>query len=112
MNKKDKARIEEIFSDRINSLVSCAGSLALEKLYEDDKDFGTTKAGEILKEDISIDFDEFEINMTALILRINPYAPISFEAEKLEITAKYSLGLLRFKVELEDFDLGDYEGEV
>jgi hypothetical protein len=37
MTKKEKARIEEIFSERINSLVSCAGSLALEKLYEDEK---------------------------------------------------------------------------
>jgi hypothetical protein len=47
MTKKEKARIEEIFSERINSLVSCAGSLALEKLYEDDKEFYDREIQEI-----------------------------------------------------------------
>ena len=47
MTKKDKTRIEEIFSERINSLVSCAGSLALEKLHEDDEEFYDREIQEI-----------------------------------------------------------------
>ena len=47
MNKKDNKRIEEIFSERINSLVNCAGSLAIEKLYEDDKEFYDREIQEI-----------------------------------------------------------------
>jgi hypothetical protein len=47
MNKKDKTRIEEIFSERINSLVSLAGSLVLEKLHEDDKEFYDREIQEI-----------------------------------------------------------------
>ncbi len=47
MTKKDKTRIEEIFSERINSLVSCAGSLALEKLDEDDEEFYDREIQEI-----------------------------------------------------------------
>lgn len=47
MTKKDKTRIEEIFSERISSLVNCAGSLAIEKLYEDDKEFYDREIQEI-----------------------------------------------------------------
>ena len=47
MTKKDKTRIEEIFSERINSLVSCAGSLVLEKLHEDDEEFYDREIQEI-----------------------------------------------------------------
>jgi hypothetical protein len=39
MNKKDKERIEQIFSNRFRSLRECAGELALEKIHEGDDEY-------------------------------------------------------------------------
>ncbi|MFX0071392.1 MAG: hypothetical protein ACFFAO_09915 [Candidatus Hermodarchaeota archaeon] len=81
-----------------------------ETLFDYDKDLGTTLAGDVLKKKIEIEYEDLEVNMMALATRIDLNNPrIDFEAEEIKIKAKYSLGLLKFKVVLEDFDLGEYE---
>jgi hypothetical protein len=82
-----------------------------ETLFEYDKKLGTTKAGEVLEKEIEIEWEDLETNITAIALRLDPFKKpvIEFEAEEIKIKAKYSLGLLKFKVVLEDFDLGEYE---
>lgn len=87
------------------------------KLYEGDKKFATIPAGERKKFKISIDYEDMEL--TAIdFYNISQNADLtrdpifSFEAEELEISAKYSLGLISFKAEIEDMDLGGFEEEV
>jgi hypothetical protein len=47
MNKKERARIEGIFTNRIDALVNVAGELALERITEKNKKFYDDEIEEI-----------------------------------------------------------------
>jgi len=82
------------------------------KIYEDEKSFATIPAGERKKFKITIDKDNIEyVNFTEILLNIDPTRDPVFDfiAKELEISAKYSLGLISFKAEIEDMDLGGFE---
>jgi len=86
-------------------------------LYEGDKKFATIPAGERKKFKISIDYEDIEL--TAIdFYNISQNADLTrdpvfdFVAEELKISAKYSLGLISFKAEIEDMDLGGFEEKV
>ncbi len=83
-------------------------------LYEGDKDFGTIESGELFKGHISIEVDDLAtaIDFTDILNKMDRTKRPDFVASELIISAKYSLGLISFKVKIEDFDLGDYEGDV
>ena len=83
-------------------------------LYEGDKDFGTIESGELFKGHISIEVDDLAtaINFTDILYKMDSTKTPDFVASELKISAKYSLGLISFKIKIEDFDLGDYEGNV
>ena len=80
------------------------------KLYEDDKSFKTIEAGEKKKASITFEPDP-KINFTQIAKNADQTRdPVfEFEAEEIVITAKYSLGLISFKVKIEDYDLGGFE---
>jgi hypothetical protein len=85
------------------------------KLYEGDKSFATVPAGEKKKFKLGIDYDDLEpINFSVILKQMDKFRdPVfDFEAEELEISAKYSLGLISFKAEIEDMDLGGFEEAV
>lgn len=85
------------------------------KLYEDEKSFATIPAGEKKKFKIGIDYEDIDyINFTDIALNADlTRDPVfDFIAEELEISAKYSLGLISFKAEIEDMDLGGFEEKV
>ena len=85
------------------------------KLYEGDKSFATVPAGEKKKFKLGIDYDDLEpINFTDILLNMDTTRDPVFDfiAEELEISAKYSLGLISFKAEIEDMDLGGFEEVV
>ena len=85
------------------------------KLYEDEKSFATIPAGEKKKFKISIDKDDIEyVNFTFIALNADlTRDPVfDFIAEELKISAKYSLGLISFKADIEGMDLGGFEEKV
>ena len=82
------------------------------KIYEDDKSFRTIKAGETKKNSITIELEDLEkVNLTELVLYSDKTRDpwIEFKAEEIVIKAKYSLGLISFKVKIEDYKLGELE---
>jgi hypothetical protein len=80
------------------------------KIYEDDKSFKTIKAGEKKKNSITIDTEDLlKINLTEILIYSDKTRDpvIEFEADEIIIKAKYSLGLISFKVKIEDYELGE-----
>ena len=80
------------------------------KIYEDDKSFKTIEAGEKKKNSITIDTEDLlKINLTEIKDNADRTRDpvIEFEADEIIIKAKYSLGLISFKVEIEDYKLGE-----
>jgi len=80
------------------------------KIYEDDKSFKTIEAGVKKKNSITLAYDDFwHINLTEIVIFSDKTRDpvIEFEAEEIIIKAKYSLGLISFKVVIEDYKLGD-----
>jgi hypothetical protein len=80
------------------------------KIYEDDKSFRTIEAGETKKNSITIELEDLEkVNLTEIVLFSDKFRDpvIEFVAEEIVIKAKYSLGLLSFKVVIEDYELGE-----
>ncbi|MHA1467775.1 MAG: hypothetical protein ACTSP6_06820 [Promethearchaeota archaeon] len=78
------------------------------KIYEDDKSFKTIEAGKKKKNSITIEpADLLQVNFTdiALTADLTKDPVISFEAAEITIKAKYSLGLISFKVVIEDYEL-------
>ena len=98
------------------SRVTVSGNVTTDKkLYEGEKSFATIPAGEKKKFKIGLDFEDIEyINFTDIALNADlTRDPIfNFVAEELKISAKYSLGLISFKADIEDMDLGGFEDEV
>lgn len=87
------------------------------KLFEGEKEFKTTPAGEKKKHSLSIEADDLDINATyfqIIATNADRYRdPIfEFEAEEIVIRGKYSLGLISFEAHLEDYNLGEFEEEV
>jgi hypothetical protein len=81
-------------------------------LYDDEKDFKTIEAGKTEKNKIELDYEDIAgINFTDIAKYINyERDPLfTFEADELIITAKYTLGLISIKIEIEDLDLEDFE---
>ena len=78
-------------------------------LYEGKKTFKTVENGEKLEGSISIVREDLEITI-ATILEINYHIDkskdIVFNGEKFGISGKYSLGLISFDVEIEDYEIG------
>ena len=82
------------------------------KIYEDDKSFRTIEAGETKKNSITIELEDLEkVDLTELVLYSDKTRDpwIEFKAEEIVIKAKYSLGLISFKVKIEDYKLGELE---
>lgn len=84
------------------------------ELYDDDKSFKTIKSGSTKKNSIKIGPEDLlGVNFTEIMLNADQTRDpvIEFEADEVKISAKYSLGLISFKVKIEDYDLGDFEEE-
>ena len=84
------------------------------ELYDDDKSFKTIKSGSTKKNSIKIGPEDLlGVNFTEIMLNADQTRDpvIEFEADEVNISAKYSLGLISFKVKIEDYDLGDFEEE-
>ena len=82
------------------------------KIYDDEKSFSTIKAGQKKKNSITIEPDDLvKVNFTEINNTFNPFRDpvMEFKAAEIVIRAKYSLGLLSFKVKIEDYDLGEFE---
>ena len=80
------------------------------RIYEDHKSFSTIEAGEKEKNKITIDYDDLKvINWTHIAYNIDPDKDIYFKAYNIDISAKYSLGLIAFKIKIDEMDLGDYK---
>lgn len=82
------------------------------KIYDDEKSFKTIEAGQKKKITITIEPDDLKsVNFIDINNTFNPFRdPImEFEAAEIVIRAKYSLGLLSFKVKIEDYNLGEFE---
>lgn len=87
------------------------------RLYEGEKKFATIPAGEEKKFKISIDIED--LKLTAIdFLNISKIADLTrtpvfdFEADRLKISAKYSLGLISFKAEIKNMKLGSFKEKV
>ncbi len=82
------------------------------KIYEDEESFSTIEAGHKEKKSITIEPDDLlKFNFTEILPHIDQTRdpPIEFVAGEIVITAKYSLGLISFKVKIEDYSLGELE---
>lgn len=82
------------------------------KIYDDDKSFRTIEAGQKKKYSITIEPDDLlKVNFTEIALYSDKFRDpvIEFKAAEIIIKAKYSLGLLSFKVVIEDYTLGELE---
>jgi len=80
------------------------------KIYDDDKTFSTIEAGKKKENKITIDYETLEaINWTDLGLNIDTNKDIRFIARNVEISAKYSLGLIAFNVEIKKIELDTYD---
>jgi len=78
-------------------------------IFDDDKSFDAIKAGEEDTKSIKIEYEDLtDVNWNDILLNAEPAYDILFIAESIVISAKYSYGLLSFKVELEDTELGTY----
>lgn len=108
-------KVEVTLSLRYDKIGILSNETEEQKLYEGDKKFRTVEAGEKRKFKIKIEYDDLEsINFTDLFTQMDlTRDPVfTFEADKLEISAKYSLGLISFKAEIENLDLGGFEEDV
>jgi len=96
--------------------VTAGGNVSTEiKLYEGEKKFSTVEAGDKRKFKLGIEYDDLEtINFTDIAQNADLFRdPVfDFVAAELVISAKYSLGLISFKAEIEDMDLGGFEEKV
>lgn len=87
------------------------------RLFEGEKSFSDTPAGVKKTFKINIEEDDLEINQSDF-LDILSKADIfrdpifDFEAAELIISAKYTSGLISFKAEIEDFEIGGFEEKV
>ena len=82
------------------------------KIYEDEESFSTIEAGHKKKKSITIEPDDLlKVNFTEIALYSDKTRDpvIEFIAGEIVITAKYSLGLISFKVKIEDYSLGELE---
>ncbi len=78
-----------------------------QSIFDDDKSFKTIEAGEEKENVISITYlDMLNINWADIQLNADPTGDLYFIAENVEISAKYCLGLLSFKFEIEEIELG------
>ncbi|MFX1337321.1 MAG: hypothetical protein ACFFDK_01785 [Promethearchaeota archaeon] len=106
----------ELILNLVYDRVTASGNVSTGvKLYEDKKSFATIPAGESKKFKISIDKDDIEyINFTDIALNADlTRDPVfDFEAKELNISAKYSMGLISFEAHIEDMDLGGFEEKV
>ena len=76
-------------------------------IFDDDKSFKTIEAGEEKENVISITYlDMLNINWADIQDNADPSYDLYFIAENVEISAKYCLGLLSFKYEIEEIELG------
>lgn len=82
------------------------------KIYEDEESFSTIEAGQKKRKSITIEPDDLlQVNFTEIAIHSDKTRDpvIEFVAGEIVITAKYSLGLLSFKVKIEDYSLGELE---
>ena len=99
--------------DWVNKTVLGKNDTTDVRIFEGEKSFRTTPAGEKKTYKINIEEEDFEaVNFTDLFIHADKYRDpiIDFVAKELIISAKYTSGLISFKVEIEDFKLGGYEG--
>ena len=80
-------------------------------IYDDDKSFKTIPAGVEKKNKITIDYEDLigTVDWYEIIANADYTKEVAFQAEDIEISARYSLGLIKFEVEIEELDLGDYK---
>lgn len=79
-------------------------------IYEADKSFSTIEAGHKEKNKITIEYEDLlNVNWSYILPIIDLSRVIKFTANDVEISAKYTLGLISFKVEIDEIKLGDYE---
>ena len=106
----------ELLLHLVYDRVTPEGNISTEvELYEGEKSFRPTPAGEKKKFKITIDVEDLEyVNYTDIYDNSDHFRdPIfDFEAEELTIKAKYSLGLISFEANIEDFELGGFEEKV
>ncbi|TFG26441.1 MAG: hypothetical protein EU532_09805 [Promethearchaeota archaeon] len=105
----------DIKYDYVNKTVLGVNDTTTVRLYEGEKSFRTTPAGEKKTFKINIEADDLEsVNFTEIALNADPFRdPIfDFEADELIISAKYTSGLISFKAEIEDFEIGGFEEKV
>ena len=103
-------KLEMIFYNR--SWGSVAAFPVYIIIYDDHKSFDTIQAGTEEKNEITIDLEDLLKNVPdidLLLLNADPDKDIAFEAQDIKIKAKYSLGLIAFKIKIDNIDLGDYE---
>ena len=82
------------------------------EIYDGDKSFSTIPAGEKKKNKIVIDIEDLleEVpDLAKRVLEADPAKELAFTAEDITIKAKYSLGLIAFKIKIDEMDLGDYD---
>jgi len=96
--------------DYINYTVLGQNDTLTVKIFEEEKSFKTVENGEKLKGSISIEREDLELSdsqITDIVKNMDrTRSPMTeFVANKLEISGKYSLGLISFKVEIEDYEL-------
>jgi len=84
------------------------------KLYDDEKSFSTIKAGHKKKNSITIESkDLITLNFTGIYSNLDWTKDplIKLVAEKVLISARYSLGLIKLKIEIEDYTIDKIEKE-
>lgn len=80
------------------------------RIYRGHKSFSTIEAGKEKVNKIKIEFDDLiGINWTHIIDNADRDKDIYFEAYDIEISAKYSLGLIAFRVEIDKMELENYD---
>jgi len=81
-------------------------------LYEGKKTFKTVENGEKLKGSISIERADLEITdaiASDIYNHIDPRKDIIFMGDRIAISGKYSLGLISFNVEIEDYEIESFK---
>jgi len=80
------------------------------RIYRGDKSFSTIEAGKEKKNKIKIDiYDLAVINWSHIEANADRNKKVYFEAYDIEISAKYSLGLIAFRVVIDKMELEGYE---
>jgi hypothetical protein len=105
----------DIKFDWVNKTVPGKNESIVLTLFEGEKSFRTTTAGDKKTYKINIKEDDLEpVNFTEILIHADKYRdPIfDFIADELIISAKYTLGLISFKAEIKNFKIGGYEEEV